>query len=224
MNDHPLGFDPDEQPPMSGVQDNMVTIDSPESRNGVKAAVDSVVDKVLDLNELLSRDVRLAERQAVFYINPEIEAAIDGLNAELDAMTDSQGRPLKGIDVSLEDSRTPEVVAAEITALQKEYAASQRVVVMRQMDSDDWAEFQSTWKKALAEQPPYPPEFYAALISRCAIQPKISEAEVGKLRKALGGPAFDTLWSTAWTVNTVSGVSIPKSLLSSVVLRPSQRG
>lgn len=185
----------------------------------------SIVDQVLDLDDFLSSDVRLAVKQGAFYTRPDLEAAIEDLNAELDSLTDAQGRPLPVLDRAVGDGeRSALVVAQELADLQKEYARSRRVIVMQQLNDDGWAEFRATWKTALDGNPPYPPEFYSDLISRCAVRPKIPADKVPELRQKLGGPAFDALWQAAWSVNTQSGVSIPKSFLSSTVLRQQTPG
>jgi hypothetical protein len=185
----------------------------------------SIVDTVLDLDDFLSGDVRLALKQASFYTRADLEAEIEELNAELDSLTDSQGRPLPVLDPSMGDGeRSAPVVAQELLELQREYARSRRVIVMQQLDEDDWAAFQAQWKDALTQQPPYPPEFYADLITRCALRPPIPADKIGAFRKRVGAPAYEEIWRTAWAVNTQSGVSIPKSLLSSAVLRQGQPG
>lgn len=194
----------------------------------VAVAVDvekSIVDTVLDLDDFLAGDVRLALKQASFYVRADLEAEIEELNAELDSLTDAQGRPLPILDAAVGDGeRSASVVAHELADLQKEYARSRRVIVMQQLDEDEWAEFQAKWKTALNNAPPYPPEFYVDLISRCAIRPKIPADKLPEFRKRVGAPAFDNIWRTAWEVNTRSGVSIPKSLISSAVLRQQQPG
>jgi hypothetical protein len=228
VNDQPLATDPNEAPAI-GLELSPPAIDleaAARHTNGASApAHTSIIDEVLNLDEFLAADVRLAQKQAAWYTKPDLEARIEQLIAELDPLTDPNGRPLLvNRDDSLEESRTAEVVATELAAVQREYAASRRYILMQQLDQDDWDAFQAEWKDALANDPPYPPEFYAALISRCAIRPKIPADKVAPLRKKIGAPAFDVVWQTAWNVNTRSGVSIPKSLLSSVVLRAGQRG
>lgn len=185
----------------------------------------SIVDQVLDLDDFLSSDVRLALKQAAFYTRPDLEAEIEERNAELDALTDSQGRPLPVMDKAIGDgTRTAQTVAQEVADLQKEYAASRRVIVLQQLNEDDWAEFQTKWKSALQEAPPYPPEFYVDLLARSAISPKLPADKIPELRQHVGAPAFEAIWRAAWHVNTRSGVDIPKSLLSSAVLRLQQHG
>lgn len=213
MNDHPLGADLDQQPELN----------VPGSGNGASTKT-SIVDSVLNLDHFLSQDVRLAQSQAAWYLRSDLEATIEQLNAELDALTDGNGRPLTTTDASMEDERSAMTVVAELAEAQRTYAASRRYILMQQLDQDDWDAFQNQWKEELLKDPPYTPEFYADLISRCAINPKVPADRVPALRKKLGAPAFEALWRTAWNVNTRSGVSIPKSLLSSGVQIQQRRG
>lgn len=185
----------------------------------------SIVDQVLDLDDFLAGDIRLALKQASFYTRPDLEAQIEEKNAELDTLTDAQGRPLPVLDASVGDGeRSAPVVAQELYDLQKEYGRSRRVIVMQQLNEDEWAAFQAQWKTELQNDPPYAPEFYVDLISKCAINPKLPADKLPEFRKRVGAPAFDAIWRTAWEANTRSGVSIPKSLLSSAVLRQQQPG
>lgn len=185
----------------------------------------SIVDQVLDLDEFLSADVRLATKQAAWYTRPDIESEIEQLNAELDSLTDSQGRPLTVSDQTLGDGeRSASVVTAELLAKQKEYASFRRVVIMQQLDDDEWTAFQEKWKDELKKDPPYVSTFYEELITRCALRPKMTVEQLRQLRKKIGAPVFHELWQAAWNVNTQSGVSIPKSWLSSTVQRQQQLG
>jgi hypothetical protein len=192
--------------------------------NGTDVDAKSIVDEILNLDEFLSAELRLATKQAAFYTRPDLEAEIEAKNAELNSLTDSQGRPLPVLDGDLEDDRSARTVASEVLELQKEYGASRRVVLMQQMDQDDWAAFQLKWKEELLKEPPYAPAFYEDLICSSALKPKIDVDQLRQLRKKLGAPAFEELWRSAWAVNTQSGVSIPKSSLSSGVLRLGQLG
>jgi hypothetical protein len=224
VNDNPLVSDPNEAAPIGSIS-SLPPIDlEAAAAHGNGHARTSVVDTVFDLDEFLAADVRLAQKQAAWYTKPDLEAVIEQLNAELDSLTDANGRPLAVPDGSLVDGRTAETVAAELLAVQRDYAASRRYILMQQLDSTDWDAFQAKWKDALNNDPPYPPDFYAELISRCAVRPAVPVEKVPDLRTRLGGPAFEAIWSAAWSVNTRSGVSIPKSLLSSAVLKGSQRG
>lgn len=205
MNDHPLG-------------------DLDEINNGlgetIGTAAKSIVDTILNLDEFLSGDVRRAETTARFCTRPELEAAMEDLNAELDSLTDSQGRPLPVVDEDLAGGgRSALVVASEIKTLQQEYAAAMRSVRMRAMGEDDWTAFQARHKKAIEEGVPYPLEFWEDLIVRSAAAPKFTAETLRDFRSKVGHAVFDEMANKAYRVNTMSGVSIPKSFLSSAVLR-----
>jgi hypothetical protein len=160
-----------------------------------------------------------------WFTRADLEAEIEQLNAEYDSLTDAQGRPLPVIDQAVGDGgRSATVVYAELMAKQREYFESRTVVLMQQLTEDDWAVFLAQWKDALAKDPPFPPDFYAELITRSAIKPRITLDQFAQLRKRVGRPVFDELWRTAWAVNTQAGVSIPKSWFSSPGPRPQQPG
>jgi hypothetical protein len=203
MSEHPLG-NPNPEPTPS-------------------IAEPSIVDTILNLDELLSADVRRAEKTARFCIRPDLEADIDDLNGQLEAITDERGNPLgDGPDRTIGEHTTLSVatdLAHQLRAKQAEYAAAFRSVRMRQMPDDDWDAFETKWKKALDAGAPYPKEFWDELIVASSHTPKISAPQVSDMRTKLGRPAMNELGLTAWDVNTKAGVSLPKSPISSVVLR-----
>lgn len=208
MNDHPLG--------------NIAPADTyvPEA-----TSAKSIVDTVLNLDELLAADIRLAEKTYRFSINPALEARMEDLSAELGNLVDAQGRPKATIDASMADgARSAHAVALELEDLEVEYAASMRTGRVRQMDEDDWTAFQTKWKTALNDLPPYPVEFWEQLIVKCATQPTFTAEQLRQLRKKVGHPAFTAIADSAWAANTQSGVSVPKSSLSSAVLRHIAQG
>lgn len=173
----------------------------------------SIIDTILNLDEYLSGDVRRAEKISRFAGKPWLEADIDQLVFELQNLVDSDGTALAGQEVRAVE------VATQIQTKQAEYGAAFVYVRMGQMSSEDWKAFTDTWKDTIGRSGPRPNSFYDALIEGTAIDPKISRAQVEALRKKLGDPQMDVLASDAWEVNANSGVSIPKSQLSSLVLR-----
>lgn len=184
----------------------------------------SIIDSILQLDEYLSGDVRRAEKTARFCSKPWLEADIDELVFELDSLTDSQGNPYPAGEASLgEQTRSAVQVALEIQTLQAEYGAAFVSVRMAQLPSDKWQEFRVTWREALDKGAPYPDDFYDALIGVSAKTPAITSEQAAGLRTKLGDPQMDVLAKAAWDVNTNSGVSIPKSPLSSHVLRQAAR-
>jgi hypothetical protein len=184
----------------------------------------SIVDSILKLDEFLSGDVRRARKSAIFYTRPDLEARLDDLDEELASLTDAQGRPRPVIDQPLDGdvgggSRSAQAVMLEREAVAAEFSASRVRVEMEQLDEDDWAAHMTRHKETLAGDPPFTAEFYDETISLSAVAPKMTVDEVRLLRKKVGRPVYDTLFSVAWAVNTRSGVSVPKSLLSSAGLR-----
>lgn len=190
----------------------------------------SIVDTLLDLDALLSADVRRAEKTFRFCTRPDLEAKMEDLQAELESLVDINGRPKKSVDASMADgSRSATQVSLDIEALEDEYAAAMRVGRVTQMDEDDWAAFTTQWKSVLSDMPPYPPTFYEALIVRSKaalvvdgsgrLGSPFTVEQVRTFRKKFGHPAFNAISDAAWRVNNESGVSVPKSALSSAVLR-----
>lgn len=179
----------------------------------------SIVDNILELNDYMSADVRRAEKTARFCSKPWLEAEIDELVYELESLTDDQGIPIKVED----GARDAVTVALEIQTKQAEMGAAFVSVRMGQLPSDDWGEFKTKWRAALDKGAPYPNDFYDELIGESSLRPKITAAQSAALRKKLGDPQMDELASKAWVVNAESGVSIPKSPLSSLVLRRAVR-
>lgn len=181
----------------------------------------SIVDTILNLDELLSANVRRAERSARFALKPWLEADIDDLNAELDSLTDALGNPLEDmVDRTVGGGgRSATTVALELLEKQRELAASFRTVRMQQMPQNQWVAFDEKWSEVLKKGAPYPQEFWKELVVKTASQPEITAEQYDQLRGKLGHPQVDLLCHAAWEVNTQSGVSVPKSPLSSRVLR-----
>lgn len=173
----------------------------------------SIVDTILDLDELLSADVRRAEKTARFCTKPWLEADIDELMAQLDMITDDRGVPLVGQEEVAVD------LSQRIESLRVEYGQAFRSVRMSQLPADKWAEFKTKHRETLDKGAGFPDAFYDELIAVSALRPAIPLEKVQLLRKQLGDPQMDVLSKCAWDVNAESGVSIPKSPTSSVVLR-----
>jgi hypothetical protein len=184
--------------------------------------VHSIVDEILNLDDFLSGDVRRAEKVVRICTRPDLEGDIDQLEAELATLVDSNGNPLE-IDESLGDgtARTAVVVAMEIEDLQQEMAASMRSIRLRAMPEPEWAAFRETHLKDRDEG--VSDAVWDLMIVACAVAPTISAEQITGMRQRLGHPQIDVIATGAWNVNTKAGVSIPKSSLSSVVLRRARR-
>lgn len=185
----------------------------------------SIINEMLDLDDFLATDVRRAEKTEILYTKPHLEAEIDALEIELQQLTDGTGAPLVDEEAAVGDvpaggERTAEIVAAEIQDKRREYAASGKKVLLRQLASEDWMAFEQQWKSAFDDGAPYPAPMWDDLISRCAANPAMPLEKVQALRAKLGNPPLSKLAITCWDLNTKAGVSVPFSLLSSRVLRP----
>lgn len=185
----------------------------------------SIVDTMLDLDEFLSGDVRLAEKTAYFTTEPQLEAEIDELEARLGEITDEHGRPVEQGERSAADGQHPAyALADEIEAKRAQLHKSRRGVRVRQLPSSDWAAFKEKHKKALAD-----PEherrqaMWDELIVACAIAPAFTPEKLKKLRTMVGDPQVAEIELACWQACTSSGVSVPKSLLSSAVLKHQAR-
>lgn len=173
----------------------------------------SIVDTILDLDELLSADVRRAEKTARFCTKPWLEADIEELEYELEAMLDENGNALEGQEAAAEAK------AREIQELRVQYGQAFRSVRMGQLPADKWGEFKAKHRETLDRGAPFPDAFYDELIAASALRPAMPLEKVQHLRTVLGDPQMDELSVKAWQVNAESGVSIPKSPTSSHVLR-----
>lgn len=205
MNNHPLG-DP--------------------TALSVVPELPSIVDQILDLDEIEAVNVRRAEKTARICIRPDLEADIDVLKAELGDLVDENGRPIDEIDPSLgsDGGRTAAVVSAEIRAKQIEMAQAMRSIRMRALDSDAWQAFKARHKAAF-ESDDYirhgllTRPAYEELVILCAFAPSFDAEAIQKAKANLGIAQVDELFSVAFQVNTMSGVSVPKSQTSLAVLR-----
>jgi hypothetical protein len=181
----------------------------------------SIISTILDLDELMSAEVRLAERIVTIYTRPDLEARIDALEAELTDLLGPNGELPSEMDATLGDADTARAYALsdEIETARKEYAASGRQIRVRQLPSDDWTAFRARRKKELDDGAPYPDDMWSELITLCAVEPTLSKEQVAKLRTILGAPVLHMLASACFSLNTEGGVSVPKSRLSSLVRR-----
>lgn len=205
------------------MSDDALNTDDPTPNDAATATagVGSIVDSILDLDELLSADVRRARKTARICTKPWLEAELDALSAELVSLTDERGEPLNSPDDdSLAAGRTAAVVAQDYRAMQQEYAAAMRSVIVEAMPEPQWR----AWTKANERQlEDLPPELFDDLIVTCAVQPVFTKAHLTQMRERLGHAQVNAIATAAWNVNAKSGVDIPKSSLVSHVLKRQAR-
>lgn len=183
----------------------------------------SPVDTLLKLDDLASGDVRRAEGLARFATRPDLEADIELLEDELRPLVDEQGRPLVPAgeqSMAGETGRTAEAVNAELRALQAAYAASFKSIRLRQLNGDDWDAFKIKWRDVIeGDDDKKRNHMLDVLVIECAISLKLDETSWANFRQQFGGVATEIVRGKAWSINTQSGVSVPKSSLSSLVQR-----
>jgi hypothetical protein len=113
------------------------------------------------------------------------------------------------------------VVALELHAKQVEMAKAFASVRVRALPEDEWRAFYERHKKDL-EAGDRKVAMWDELIVACAVAPVFTPAKIQAFRTKAGHTAVDEIATAAWLVNTQSGVSIPKSSLSSAVLKRMQ--
>lgn len=184
-------------------------------------ALGSIVDTILDLDQLLSADVRRAEDTYRLYRRPDLQAEITALEEQLDAMTDALGNPIEA-DVGLGEGAGAHTIALRIQELRRQYMAASGLVRLRQMDGDEWEAFKIKWKTEIATGD-MSLKLANALVAATVVEPSLSVTNVIKLRQLYGATQTDELAKACWRVNTQEGVSVPKSPLSSHVLKQQER-
>ena len=181
----------------------------------------SIISTILDLDELMSAEVKRAERMVPIYLRPDLEAQIDTNEAEHIELVGPDGEVPTSVDASLADTDSVRAfeLAELIQATRREYAASARNIRLRQLPSDDWEAFREKHQKTLEAGAPFPSGMWNELIAASAAQPPLGLDQVVALRSKLGAPTMDFLANASFELNTRSGVSVPKSPLSSLVLK-----
>ncbi|NGZ99622.1 hypothetical protein G5V59_02495 [Nocardioides sp. W3-2-3] len=124
-------------------------------------------------------------------------------------------------DTTSRDGRSAEVIAREIQAKRQEYAASRKMIRLRQLASEDWLAWEQQWKTVLDKGAPYPPEMWDSVIAVSAVEPEMPAGKVKETPQEARQPAAlrDSPWRRG-SLNTEGGISVPFSRLSSHVLRP----
>jgi len=187
------------------------------------AADASIVDTILDLDELLSAQVRRAEKTVPIYTRGDLEGRIDALDDELLSLVDETGRPYPDRAVG---ERNPAAVSAEIEQLRAEYATSKVNITVRQMASDDWDEFRNTHAEAMKKvgtSEELGNEFWDALVAATMVAKNVTVEKVSAMRTRFGSPQVDMIAKAAWYVCTQAGIAVPFSLSSSLVMQQQRR-
>lgn len=165
---------------------------------------------MLDLDEFLSSEPRLAEKTAYFLTKPHLQGDIEALEQQLALVTDDRGRPTPDRSAA-GDEHLAATLAQAIEAKRTELRESARGVRVRQLSSTEWQAFGAAHREALDNpESPKRPVMWAELIAACAIAPTMTLEQVHKLRATVGDPQIDEIRLACWDVCTTSGVAIPE--------------
>jgi hypothetical protein len=196
----------------------------PTPPTSTSAEVDpSIIDTILDLDAYLSADVRRAEKTAPFSTKPHLEAQLDVLDRELQLLAGGNSTARQLDEPLGAGGRTARVVAQERQAVAAEMLAAMKGVRFRALSTEDWEAFEAKHKQVLDNPEADKNELLDELIVLCAVAPAISAKKLVALKGLIGITQTIVLRNTAWDVNTKVGVSVPKSQLSSDVLRHAER-
>lgn len=190
MTEHPLGHVPDQPttaPDTTGVPGFPLSID-----------------------EILA-SARRVERTAYICLRGDLEAEHQALVRELATIIDADGKVIVDPEASIGE-QTAVARAEELNARLNEVNAEMRdhvwAVKFRAMDSASWAVFyEKHFPKADGADVT---DFNSRLIVECAIEPRLTPADVAKARGALSPNQMASLERTALAVCTQGGLDVPK--------------
>lgn len=170
----------------------------------------SIVDTLLDLDGLLSADVRRARGTAWLYKRADLEARLDVLARELD---EAEAREQATSERAVGERSAAEI-DAEREQVRREYRKSGEAITVEQMSADDWDAFKLKHKDALATAMvvfDLPADVANELIAKSMLtQTPTTTEQVAAMRQVFGWPQISEIAARAWEVNQHSGVSVPK--------------
>lgn len=165
--------------------------------------------QVLTLDEIMNQ-ARLVERTAYIYLRGDLDDEVHQLTAELAQLVDEDGELLDDEDQSLGDAGRAQQLYERLRKVRAERDKSRRAVKFRAMPDDEFDVFEKAHRDkdgGLKDRDDY----YAKLISRCAIAPTFTEDQVHATRKKLSAPQMTKLRNEAYLANATGGLDIPKS-------------
>lgn len=181
----------------------------------------AAVETILSLDEVLS-SARLVETKAKICLRADLEAEYADIMSELATLVDDEGNVVADDD-SLADQKVQR--AHELQRLAEENrkvrAEHVRVVRFRAMPSDEWEAFEKANRQGGDGRGPAknPLEYERKIISRCAIEPTLTEEQVRDLKGKLGPAQMDHLFAKAYEACRTGGLDVPKSLPFSLAPR-----
>lgn len=182
---------------------------SPAQPVNLGSLTTNAVETVLDLDEVMSQ-ARLVEKKGSICYRGDLQAEYDELQEELASLVDEHGRPLSDDDETvLSDVSRAEEINGRLMELHGELKAATRYVLFRALPDDEW----QSWDRAQRDAKGDFKDVDASntdLIARCAVEPKMTVAQVEGLRKKLGAPSIAALANAAFRACTTGGVDVPK--------------
>lgn len=177
----------------------------------------SIIDTILDLDALLSADIRRPEKLARIALRPDLEADLDHVDALIDRAAQDlrAAAKVKAADAGLGEGGQAHGDPAGLLQRRRAIAAEMHentfAVRLRAMPGEAWDSFEAEHKATILDRDADRGPMLDALVVACAIAPKIDAKQMAKLRQGLSPVALAELRNTAWLVNNQSGVDVPKS-------------
>jgi hypothetical protein len=170
---------------------------------------------VTTFDEILAQ-AQLPETTVTLCLRGDLHAQWSELERQLpDASTEA---------VSLAEPSEAFRIAEQMEALREQMQAARVTFRLRAMSALDWAAFASTRpapRKDDEDEVVWRGRWYAwvsELVSRCAVDPEMTTAQVGQLVSRISGTQWDELSNAAWAINERT-VQIPFSAAASALTR-----
>lgn len=181
---------------------------------------EAAVENILTLEHVMA-SARLVEKKAVVCLRGDLEAVHDSLISELRTLVDAEGNVVAR-DESLADQKVARVEEIQTLLEENRQArlAESYVVRFQAMPADEWAEFEKAHRESIGGPVKDARDYQRKIIARCAIEPKLTEAEVDQLSGTLSSPQMNALFAAAYEACTTGGLDVPKSPLFSATPKP----
>lgn len=191
--------------------------ETPDTPIGMPPLAEAAVENILTLDRLMA-SARLVQRKAVICLRGDLEAEYDDLMSELASLVDEDGNVVAS-DESLADQKVLRAHELQrlIEANREARRAESYVVLFEAMPSDEWSEFEIEHREDKGRGAAKNGRDYERkLIARCSLDPKLTEADVDRMRTKLSAPQIDRLFTAAYSACTTGGLDVPKSPLFSL--------
>lgn len=164
------------------------------------------ISNILTLEAIMS-SARRVRRTATICLAPDLEDAYEQAVDALGELVDARGNLLE--EESLAGAEEATAQRDKVKALYEELQQHTYKVVFDGMVDEEWEVFEKTNRTsqgAIKDLNTY----NARLIAACAVEPKLTEADVTAMRKRLSPKQMLVLSNTAYEACTTGGVDVPK--------------